>query len=85
VDDRIDDRAKVTGGENVGKRVDKRSERAIVARRMRKLGGAHLVWPPCDRNGADGGEIRLGSYRLSEPGTRFSGTLVVGEGRYDLR
>jgi hypothetical protein len=58
----------------------------ILARGMRELGGAHLVRPPGDGNRADGGKIRLGRQRCgSGPGTRFSGTLVVGEGRYDLR
>jgi hypothetical protein len=54
---------------------------------VRELGGAHLVGASCDRNRADGGEVRLawGGRRVYDFGTRFRGALAVGEGRYDLR
>src|SRR5204863_3268087 len=81
----VDDRSKISRGENVGERGDERVERAVVTWRMRELAGAHFVRPPRDRNGPNGGEISLGRQFGAGPGTRFSGTLVVGEGRYDLR
>ena len=84
---RVDDRAEIARGQDVGKRCDERRERSIVARRMRELGGAHFVGTARDGDGADARQIRLarGGGCVATYFTRFSVVVVVGEGRYDLR
>ena len=53
-DDGVDDSAEVARREHVGKGVDERGERLMVARRMRELGGAHLVGSERHGNCANG-------------------------------
>jgi len=56
---RVDDGAEVTRDEDVGERIEKCAERAIVAGRMRELGRAYLVRAPGDGNRADSREVRF--------------------------
>jgi hypothetical protein len=57
--DCVDHRAKVTRDKNVGKRVEERVKRPVVAGRMRELGRAHFVGAARDWNGADRRKIRF--------------------------
>ena len=87
--DRLDDCAKIARDEHVRQGAEERSERLIAARSARwvgELAREDLVWTPGDRNGANGGQVRLASHFFA-PGvvTRLSGAAAVGDGWYDLR
>jgi len=53
----VDDATEITRNEDVGKRLEKRGEAAILAGRRCKLRGGNFVRAPLDRNGADLREI----------------------------
>jgi hypothetical protein len=55
--DRGDYRPEIACDQNIGQRVEKCGEAAILAGRRRKLGSGDLVGSPLDRDGADSGQI----------------------------
>ena len=89
VHDGVDDRAEIARDEDIGQGVDEGGERfaaARVGRRVGELAGANLVRAAGDRNGANGGQVRLArQWCLVGAVTRLSGVVAVGDGWYDLR
>ncbi|MGH7713139.1 MAG: hypothetical protein ACREOG_17750, partial [Gemmatimonadaceae bacterium] len=59
-DDRAHHTPEVACDEDVRERVEKRVEGGVAGRRMREFGGADLVRPTRDGNGANRAEVRFG-------------------------
>jgi hypothetical protein len=89
VHDGVDDRAEIARDQDIGQGVDEGGERFAagrVGRWVGELAGADLVGAAGDRNGANGGQIRLArQWFLAGAVTRLSGVVAVGDGWYDLR
>ena len=82
--DGADDGAEVARDEDVGQRVEKGAEGAVVAGRMREVARADLVGADRDGHGAHVGEIRFAE-RSSVSPYGVGAVVVAGAGRYDVR